>query len=114
MKRLIILALSLSLMGCASVSKHLWGYEKSVYVDDIETLDYYLYLDVQGLDPSPYWKLPTVQERAFKLAEKQYGKGNVYQDIDGWYYVVVGGQAQRISCSPQGRWLYVGVDPEWW
>ena len=82
--------------GCSTkagiaVNKHLWGYEKSVYVKN-DLPDVTLYWPITGVENKVWWDLPTVQDRAMRLAE------------------IYGYEGADIACDYTGNWLYIGVD----
>ena len=116
MKKLIILLAIVMLTGCTGVKRHLWGYEKSVYVKDAEPTRGYVYIPTSS---NPYTgqafkNNSAVHERALYLASIQYP--NAPQGYEnGWPYVELDGEKRIISVgfSQQGMWLEIGVDPEW-
>lgn len=93
MKKLIILAMAIMLLtGCASVNKHLWGYEKAIYVEN-DLPDVLLYWPIAGIEDKIWWEMSTVQDRSQALAE------------------IINYTESDIACDHTGNWLYLGAKP---
>ena len=90
MRYLAIILACIILASCAPVNKYIWGYEKAILVKNIEPVQ--LYYSIEGVEDKVWWELPTVQERARLLAR------------------MVGYSGRDIACSPDGKWLYIGVE----
>lgn len=119
--RIIITILVIAIItSCASVNKHIWGYEKAILVKDVEPVS--LYYSIAGVEDKVWWEMPTVRERSVCLArELNY---LAYADKTGAYILIGKGSwvmsdgdtilgysedwnVAPIACSGDGKWLYI-------
>ena len=81
-----IIVMALIMLGTAALSTTKWntGYEKAIYVkNDMPKVE--LYYSIAGIEDKVWWGLPTVQDRAMRLAE------------------LAGYQGADIACSADGN-----------
>jgi len=102
------------LAGCSVWNKHMYGYDKAVYVGGLRPEGPLWYsLSSKGyrgvLDQEWAYDLPSVRDHALILADAKYPDAETKIE-NNFAYIYMGNTWEKIACSADGVWLLFNAD----